>query len=161
MLQQRQIALLHLAEKALHGEMKCGIVVFYGSQRLLHPDFRGQFFPDLPFDGLLRRFSRLNLAPRKFPTVFEFTLSPLGGENFILVDDQRCHDLYRFQSHLPFYSNLHCIYYTIDIVRKSGQQEKEPWQDLPQSCHGSFKSQIKFYILCILFCVNYNILWYR
>ena len=53
------------------------------------------------------------------------------------------------------------MYYTIDIVRKSGQQEKEPWQDLQRSRHGSFKSQILYYILCILFYVNHNILWFR
>lgn len=86
--------------------MEGGIVVFNSGERLFHPDFRGQFFLDLPFEGLCRCFPWLDLTTREFPAILEFSIAPLGGEDFTLVDDQGSHNLHRFQSHLPFLRSL-------------------------------------------------------
>jgi hypothetical protein len=43
--------------------MEGGVVVFNSGERLFHLDLCGQFFLDFPFEGLFRRFSRLDLSP--------------------------------------------------------------------------------------------------
>lgn len=65
--------------------MEGGVVVFNSGERLFHLDLCGQFFLDFPFEGLFRRFSRLDLSPREFPAILKFPIAPLGGEDFILV----------------------------------------------------------------------------
>lgn len=89
--------------------MEGGIIVFHRSEGLFHPDFRGQFFLNFPFEGLFRCFSRLDLSSRKFPVIFKFSIAPLGGEDFVLVDDQCSHNVDCFQCGLPFSPYLHSI----------------------------------------------------
>ena len=89
--------------------MEGRIVIFHSSEWLFYPNFCGQFFLDLPFDGLFRCFPGLDLTARKLPAIFEFSVSPLGSEDFVLVDDQCSHNVDCFQCGLPFSPYLHYI----------------------------------------------------
>lgn len=102
--------------------MEGGIIVFHRSEGLFHPDFRGQFFLNFPFEGLFRCFSRLDLSSRKFPVIFKFSIAPLGGKGFILVHDRCSHTCTVFKA---FSLNLNYIHYIIGIVQILGQQQKK------------------------------------
>ena len=82
---------------------------FHSSEWLSYPNFCGWFFLDFSFEGLFRCFPRLDLSPRKLPAIFEFSVSPLGSEDFVLVDNQCSHNVDSFQCCLPFSPYLQYI----------------------------------------------------
>ena len=74
--------------------MECWIVVFDGTNFIMNRNFGVQFFLDLSFQRLRRRFARLDFATRKFPLAFIVTVAAGGGINFVLgldgVADDSC-----------------------------------------------------------------------
>ena len=59
------------------------IVVMLGCDELPHLDLNPELFLKLPFQALLRRFTILNLTPRKLPIARKLLISrPPGDEDF-------------------------------------------------------------------------------
>lgn len=76
--------------------MKSRIVVFYGSNQLSYFDLCVKLFPYLSDQGLLRRFSGLNLSTGKLSFPFELAVAFGGGKNsggvsHVVADNGRSH----------------------------------------------------------------------
>lgn len=112
---QNKVTGKDLAPEAVHGKMKCRIIVFDGANLIEHRNFSIQFFFDFSFQCLLRSFTRLNFAAWKFPLPLVVTVAAGGGINFVfgldgVADDGRdnandFHYLYPTISLLVFLRN--------------------------------------------------------
>ena len=71
--------------------MESGVVVFDGTDVVAHLYLCGQFFPDLPFKGILWGLSRLHFAPGELPEVLEITVPALGGKKLVVLDYDGCY----------------------------------------------------------------------
>ena len=99
--QQRELAAHHRAEKAMHGQVEGGVVVFDSAEEVAHLHVDGKFFFEFADKRLLRAFAGFHLAAREFPPVLEITVTALGREDLLgrgtcAVPDDSCHYLDTF-----------------------------------------------------------------
>ena len=72
--------------------MEGGIVVFDGAEQGADADLGREFFTDFAVEGLFGCFARFHLSSGKFPPVFPFAVSALGGKDASvgIADDGGC-----------------------------------------------------------------------
>ena len=71
--------------------MEGRVVVFDGTDVVVHLYLCGQFFPDLPLKGILRSLPWLHLASGELPSVLELAVPPLGGKELVVLDNDGCY----------------------------------------------------------------------
>ena len=81
MLQKLQLSARHLAGKALHGKMKCGIVVFDCCDALLYFDLSCKLLADFTSKGGLWSLTGFDFSAGEFPKTTPFAVTALGGED--------------------------------------------------------------------------------
>ena len=91
MFQQLQLARDYSAGIAFHGEVERRIVVFDCVDVVAYLYLCGQFFPDLPFNGILWSLTWFHLATRELPAILELAVAPLGGKEFVVLDNDGCY----------------------------------------------------------------------
>ena len=74
--------------------MKLRVVIFYSAKKIIHTDFRRQFFTNLTFKGFFRSLSWFHLPSGKLPPVFPFPIPSLSGKYLIVLADNRCYNFY-------------------------------------------------------------------
>src|SRR5699024_8205547 len=85
MLFQHQFSSLYSTEEAVHGQMKCRIIIFHRFQEIFYFNINIQLFFYLTDQRFLWRLTWLDLSARKFPAVFKFSISTLCRKNFIFM----------------------------------------------------------------------------
>ena len=76
--------------------MKRRIVILHCLQVISDLNLRVQFLLYLARKRLLRRFARFDLSAGEFQAVFEIAVSPLSGEDSVVVYDDCCDYFYCF-----------------------------------------------------------------
>lgn len=128
MLFEHPLAGYQFPPETVHGKMERRIIVFDRPDQIPDPDLRIKLLRDLSLQRLLRTFSLFDLSARKFPTILELSVSPLGRENdrFVFFVDRfyhRCCYPYCFQRFLspslPIsqYSAAATAAVTADVIR--------------------------------------------
>ena len=82
-----EAAVGQVAEKAVHGEMEVGVVVIDGGEESVDCDEGVQLLSQFADEGLFAAFAGLHLAAGEFPPPFPFAVAALGGEDFIVSED--------------------------------------------------------------------------
>ena len=98
MFQQFQLTRDHRTGVTLQRKMESRVVIFDGIYVAAHLYFGGQLFPDLPLKSVLRRFARFYLAPGKLPAVLELAVTPLGGKQLVVFDNDGCYNMDGFHA---------------------------------------------------------------
>ena len=91
MLIQHQFTLQNATPITMHGKMKIGIVILYGTDMILHGDSYSQFLLYFPTKCFFGCFSLFYLPSWKLPQAFEITISTLGGEDFFILMYDGCY----------------------------------------------------------------------
>ena len=90
MLLERNSTILNVATEAAHNQMKSRVVPLNSPDKLLNHNARLQFLPDLPLQSFYRLLPRLHLTPGKLSIVLPLLVSPLSGENAVLLIVNYC-----------------------------------------------------------------------
>lgn len=84
------------AGKAVHAQVKGGVVPLYGVQQLTYLHGEAQFLTQFAHHGILRAFRWLYLATGELPTTVVLVGWALGGKYSALgIINHRCYHLYR------------------------------------------------------------------
>jgi hypothetical protein len=86
--------------------MECGVVVIDRAEKFSDRNINGEFFFQFASERFLRSFSGLHFSAWKFPTIFEFSVTSLGCENFVAVFDNACYYFDAFHDCRSFTSTV-------------------------------------------------------
>ena len=85
MLQELQFSAQHLASKALHGKMKCRIVIFDCADALPNFNLCGKLLADFALKGSFWAFASFDFSAGEFPPALPVAITALGGKDLAIA----------------------------------------------------------------------------